>query len=68
MEVNRALTNWRSLTAALAAPDITEEQCSQLLQAEKQDANRLAFVTRIYGKYQILRRDRELREHLGAQS
>jgi hypothetical protein len=63
MDVQQALTNWRSLTDALA--EATEEQCKQLLDAERDGAARLTFIQRIYGRYNTLRDERERRELAG---
>lgn len=63
MEPKTVLTNWRSLNDALAKA--TEQQCSALLDAEKKGDNRPTFLMRIYGKFSVLRANRERQELLG---
>lgn len=54
------LKNWRTLRTALAST--TEEEASQLLQLEKLGQNRPTFLHRIYGRFSVLRSERERRE------
>lgn len=65
MDCEKALANWRALTDALA--EATEEQCKLLLDYERDNANRPTFIQRIYGRYNVLRDERERREMTGSQ-
>lgn len=59
---DQALLNWTTLNAALK--EIDEKKCRQLLEREKTNKRRVAFLMRIYGKFNQLRCDRERRELL----
>ena len=52
-----ALRNWGALNEALRKA--TEQQCQQLLAAERKGKRRLQFLLRIYGRYNRLRTIRE---------
>jgi uncharacterized protein YbgA (DUF1722 family) len=59
---DRVLANWTALNDALRTID--EKRCRQLLEREKNNKRRVAFLMRIYGKFNQLRCDRERRELL----
>ena len=61
-KIDQILLNWTTLNSALK--DIDEKLCKQLLDREKSMKRRVAFLMRIYGKYNQLRCDRERRELL----
>lgn len=61
METN--LETWADLRKALGKA--TEEECQQLLDLEKEGKNRPTFLARIYGRYNMLRAERERRELAG---
>lgn len=58
------LENWRSLVDAL--PDADEAKCEALIKEERDNQNRPTFINRIYGRYNVLRSERERRELTGA--
>lgn len=60
MVVKKALSNWKSLNAALKK--LSEKQLSDLLASEKRDDKRPTFLARIYGRYSRVREMRERRE------
>lgn len=51
------LKNWSTLNEHLH--DLTEQQCSELLKKEKKGKKRVAFLIRIYGRFNTLRTERE---------
>jgi hypothetical protein len=55
-----ALSNWLNMNNALRTA--TEEECFKLLLHEKENRQRLAFMLRIYGRYNQLRAQRERME------
>lgn len=61
-QLDQLLLNWTTLNDALR--NIGEKKCRQLLDREKSNRRRVAFLLRIYGKYNQLRCDRERRELL----
>lgn len=60
MDSSTALKNWRALRDALK--NINERDAAALLEAEKTGLGRPTFLHRIYGKFAILRAQRERRE------
>lgn len=58
-----ALASWRTMRQALETA--TEAQCLEMLDAERKGENRATFLMRIYGRYSMLRTERERRELLG---
>lgn len=61
MKANPAiLEKWKTLNEGLA--DLTEDQVWQLLNLERTGQKRLQFLLRLYGRFNILRTDRERKE------
>lgn len=59
-EVSKALVSWWTLNAAIM--DLSEQDCEQLLQAEKDGQARERFMLRIRSRLNRLRTDREKTE------
>lgn len=59
-EVDKALGSWLALNKFLRTAK--ETQCNILLEFERKGKRRINYMLRIYGRYNVLRSDRERRE------
>ncbi len=55
-----ALRTWWTLDERIM--DLSERQCAELLEIERESENRVRWLTRIYHRYSHLRREREHKE------
>lgn len=55
-----SLKNWRTLNTKLQT--INEDECRVLLKVEQRGKKRLSTLLRIYARYSVLRKEREMRE------
>lgn len=61
-KLDTALSSWRSLRVAMEKA--TEAELKQLLDREKGNLCRPNFLMKVYGRYTVLRAERERREIL----
>lgn len=61
-KLDRALASWRALRIAMEKA--TEAELKQLLDREKGTTCRPNFLMKVYGRYSVLRAERERREIL----
>lgn len=55
-----SLRTWRELNAALKGT--TEKECKAMLEAERKGRCRPSVLLRVYARYSVLRKERELNE------